>query len=143
FLLLEAPFEVFAVAPPPGAVEFLGHHFEDDDVVAAGAFRSLAAPDALGGGAGERGQPAKAPGQLLADAQPFRVGDRLAGIVGDRQENLDEIHRGSLTQTGRFRARSPYRARISDFGLRLPPTVYHLSVAPAACFKWRSAMSNR
>jgi hypothetical protein len=97
-LLLEALLELGAVALPPGAVEVARHDLEHHDVVAARV--AALAPDALGRRAGEARDAAERRGEFGADAPIGGAVEAPARIVGERQQDLDEVPRREPSAAG-------------------------------------------
>ncbi len=87
-----------AIVRPPGRVQIRGHHFEDDNVVAAGVvlvrfpmtFRRRS----------RNGDAAEFFRQLLADAPVILSWKRLLRIIVDRQQDLHEVHGSHLVRLG-------------------------------------------
>ena len=91
-LLVEPLLEARPVALPPRSVEIPRHHLEHDDVVAAEV--PAFGPDTLGGRAREARDPAEAIGEFASHPSIGGAVEAASRIVGERQQNLNEIHAG-------------------------------------------------
>src|SRR3954451_16322014 len=89
-VLPEQRLQSFAILPPPSCVDVLGHHLEDDDLVAVGA--SFVRPKSLCRGTGEGGQSAEPFRQFASDIGIKLLAERLARVVVQRKKNLNELH---------------------------------------------------
>src|SRR5690348_12014979 len=97
-VLSEAALEGASIIPPPPAVERLGHHLVDDDIVPLRrAFRFL--PEPLRRRARVRREPAEVLRQLAADSGIVRGRKGAAGSVVERQEQLDEMNGASTSRS--------------------------------------------
>ena len=83
-LLKPAPIGV-----PPGAVEGIGHHFEDDDIVLDDL--ALGFAGAMGRCARESSDAPEAARQVLPDLPILPGIEALPFVVGNRQKDINEV----------------------------------------------------
>src|SRR5262245_32957695 len=89
--LPEIPLETFAIRLAPRGIAVDGHDLELDNLVASGLLVRTR-PKTLVGRLGKARQSAEARHELVADPIIGFVQQRMAVIVVDRQEYLDEVH---------------------------------------------------
>src|SRR5690606_30279699 len=109
---MEALFQLLPVAPPPAVVELRGHHFEQHHLVTPD-LAAVVFPQAGGGRAGERRDPAEHLRQLVADRIEHLLRERRAALVAQRQEQFDQVHRGHPTENVRRASAPACRPRVN------------------------------
>jgi hypothetical protein len=94
-VLAKGLFEPGAEVLPPAGFQHLGHDFHDDDIIEGACLRET--PGALGRRARIGGEAAELLHQVAMDGGQHRLAERLAVIVVGGEEDLDEVHGGSLS----------------------------------------------
>ena len=100
-VLVEAPFELASISPPPRYVEPIDHRFEHHHLIPV-HLTVLTLPEPGGRRSHVRGDAAELGGELATDLRKLLVGKVPAFVVIDRQQQLHQMHAYRLPSSARI-----------------------------------------